>query len=56
MSNGFIAFLFAIGVSTWVFAKFQKRTGNNTQKAIGGAAVAGVIAFIVFLTILWSVN
>lgn len=56
MSNAFIAFLFAIGIATWVGNKFYKRTGGNTQKSIGGAAIAGVIAFLLFLTVLWQVS
>ncbi|MCA9323623.1 hypothetical protein KC992_00820 [Candidatus Saccharibacteria bacterium] len=56
MSNGVIAFMFAVGVTVWVYAKFQKRTGSNTQKAVGGAVVVGVISFIVFLTLMWSIS
>lgn len=56
MSNGFIAFLFAIGVATWIGNKFYKRTGGNTQKSVVGGGIAGVIAFLIFLSILWQVS
>ena len=52
MGNGFIAFLFALGVGTWVSNKFYKRTGGNTQKAIGGGVLVGLLAFILMIIIL----
>lgn len=56
MSNGLIAFLFAIGAATWVGNKFYKRTGGNNQKSIGGGLVAGVFAFLLMMTILWQIS
>ncbi len=52
MGNGLIAFLFALGVGTWVSNKFYKRTGGNTQKAIGGGVLVGLLAFILMIIIL----
>ena len=48
--------MFAAGITVWVYAKFQKRTGNNTQKAVGGAALVGIISFVVFLTLMWTIS
>jgi hypothetical protein len=56
MSNGLIAFFVAVGVSIWTYNKFYKTTGGYSQKALGGAAVAGILAFIIFLTLLWSIT
>lgn len=50
MSNGIIAFLISVGFATWVYAKFQRQTGNNTQTSL---IAAGASALVVFL-ILWS--
>jgi len=55
MSNALIAALFAIGSATWVGNKFYKRTGSNAQKAIGGGIVAGILAFLIMLTILSTI-
>lgn len=52
MSNGLIAFFFAIGASAWVYSKFNKKTGGNTQTAVVGAATVGILVFIVAITIL----
>ena len=52
MSPLLVALFFAVGVSAWVYTKLQRRTGyGNSGAAIKGAAVAGVIAFIVLFTI-----
>jgi lipopolysaccharide export LptBFGC system permease protein LptF len=56
MGNGMIAFLFAVGFSAWVFNKFYKRSGGNTKTSLSAAALVGVIAFLIFLTILWQVT
>jgi hypothetical protein len=51
MNNVFIAIVFAVGIGAWVYGKFQKSNGGLTQRSLIGAAVAGLIAFIVFLTL-----
>lgn len=52
MSNGIISFLFATGFAGWVYAKVLRSTGNNTQTALIVAAVSGLLAFLLFNTIL----
>lgn len=53
MTDGFISFLFAIGVAGWVYAKLARRTGGgNQQNAFIGAAAAGILGFIFFFTLL----
>jgi Co/Zn/Cd efflux system component len=48
MSSWLIALMFSIGASTWIFSKLQQRTGyGNNQSALIGAAVSGVIIFII---------
>ncbi|HMT18646.1 MAG TPA: hypothetical protein PKD20_04895 [Candidatus Saccharibacteria bacterium] len=52
MSNIFIALLAGLGSGTWVGNKFMRRTGGNTQKALGGGFVVGLLAFLLMLVIL----
>jgi hypothetical protein len=52
MGNGLIAFLFALGIGAWVSNQFYKRTGGNTQKAIGGGVLVGILGFILMIIIL----
>jgi hypothetical protein len=51
MNTVFISFVFAIGIGAWVYGKFQRSNGGLTQRSLVGAAVAGIMAFIVFLTL-----
>lgn len=55
MGNVLSSFIFAVGVAAWVYNQAQKRFGGITQKSVIVAGVVGVIAFIVFLTIIGSV-
>jgi len=52
MGYGFIAFLMAIGTAAWVYSKFQRSTGGNTQNALIGAGVVGVIVFVLVFSLL----
>ncbi len=45
------SFLFAMGVSAWVYNKSQQRSGGLSQQSAIAAAVVGVVALIVFFTI-----
>lgn len=49
MANWVIAFLFAVGVTVWVYAKFMHKTGNNSQSSIIASAIIGVLLFVVSL-------
>ncbi|MGZ6005239.1 MAG: hypothetical protein ACXWLH_03735 [Candidatus Saccharimonadales bacterium] len=53
MSTFMISLLIAVGSTAWIYNKFAKRTGGgNLKPAVIGAAVTGVILFIiVFLTL-----
>jgi hypothetical protein len=52
MSNFVVALLFGIGIGGWIYNKTYRRTGGNrpTSWTVGG--IVGVIAMIVFWTIL----
>lgn len=52
MSNGLVAFLFAIGAAAWVYSKFNRKTGGNTQSAVIGAGVVGLVVFVLAFTLL----
>lgn len=56
MGNGVIAFFAGVGVFIYVYRYFNKRaTSNDPVKTITPAAIAGVLAFFIMLTLLWTV-
>jgi len=52
MSNALISFMLAAGVSAWVYQKFQRYSGNNTQQSIIATAISGIIVFIIAIIVL----
>jgi hypothetical protein len=48
MSPFLVSFLFTAGAATWIYTKFQRYSGNNTQQSAIAAGVAGLFIFIVF--------
>jgi cytochrome bd-type quinol oxidase subunit 1 len=56
MGNFLTSFLFALGVSAWVYSKAQRQNGGLTQRSLVAAGVVGVVALIVFFTIISSVS
>jgi|AntRauTorckE6833_2_1112554.scaffolds.fasta_scaffold08087_3 hypothetical protein len=52
MSNGIIAFLLGISIATWVYSKFMRSTGGNSQSAITGAVTIAVVVFLIAFTLL----
>ena len=48
MGNSVISFLFAAGAGTWIYTKFMRYTGNNTQNAVIGAVISAILIFIIF--------
>ena len=56
MSDWVVSLFFGVGVSGWAYAKLVHANGNPTPyQDLGGAAIAGVLAFVVFFTILKSI-
>lgn len=51
MNTALIAFMVAVGSGVWIYRKFYKYTGGNNQNSIIGATFAGVIIFIVMLSL-----
>lgn len=47
-----IAFLAAVGFAGWVYAKMQRQTGGNTSNSIVVAGGAGLVLFLVVVTLL----
>jgi len=56
MSPGVVSFLFAIGASTWIYTKFQRSSGNNTQQSVIAAAICFILILIVFYFIFNSIT
>jgi hypothetical protein len=52
MGNFFIALLLAIGGSGWVYSKFQRSSGGNTQRSLTGAIICGLIILVIIWTLL----
>jgi hypothetical protein len=53
MSAFVVAFMFAAGVGTWVYAKLARTSGESNQRnAIIGGFITAAIAFLVFYSLL----
>lgn len=53
MSSFFVALVFGIGVSGWVYSQLSRRSGNaNPSSTLMAAGGAGLVALIVLFTIL----
>lgn len=55
MSAALISFFFTAGAAGWLYTKFQKYSGRNTQSAAIAAGVAAVVIFLIFYTILKAI-
>jgi cytochrome bd-type quinol oxidase subunit 1 len=56
MGNFMTSFLFALGASAWVYNKVQQRNGGLTQQSLIAAGVCGVVAMIVFFTMISAIS
>ena len=52
-SNTMIAFFAGIGAAIWIYRKTARRGGGDFKKEIAPAAIGGVLAFLIMLTVLW---
>lgn len=52
MSPFLISLMFTAGAATWLYTKFQRYNGNNTQQSAIAAAVSAAVIFFVFYMIL----
>lgn len=52
MSNGLVAFIAALGAGGWVYMKALRKSGGNAKSSFVGAALVGVIVFIIMLSLL----
>jgi hypothetical protein len=52
MGPGIISLFFSIGASTWLYAKLQRSSGNNTKQSAIATAIAGLVMFFVLFSIL----
>lgn len=51
-----VGFLAGIGVAGWVYAQMMRRTGGNNQTALTTAGIAGFFAFVVFATVIITID
>ena len=48
MSPFLVSLMFTAGASAWIYTKFQRSSGNNTQQSAKATGVAALIIFIIF--------
>lgn len=51
-----IGLLVAASTATWVYTKTMRQTGNNNKSSIITGALAGIIAFVVIVTIVIMID
>lgn len=51
-SNLTVGIIFGIGFSAWVYGKIQRSTGGNTKNSLIGAALCGLFACLVVVTVM----
>lgn len=51
-----VSLFFAAGSATWIYTKFQRYSGNNTQQSAIAAGVAGLFIMIVFYFIFSTIT
>jgi hypothetical protein len=56
MSNGVIAFLAALGATTWIYYNFYKPHTMDTKRSLTLAAITFVIIFFIVLTLAGFIN
>lgn len=56
MSSSIVAFLFAAGLSTWVYTKLMRTTGNNSKSSLIATSITFVLSFFVFWAIMSFLN
>lgn len=53
--NIFIAFFAGVGAAIFIYRRTSYRGTGDFKKQVAPAAFAGVLAFLIMLTILWSI-
>lgn len=48
--------MFTAGASAWLYTKFQRYSGNNTQQSLIATAVCAILIFIVFFYIFTKIT
>lgn len=56
MPPAVVAFFFAAGAATWIYTKLSRSTGGNTKNSLIASGILGVLAFVVMLIILNTVD
>jgi hypothetical protein len=52
MNNTTIGILFGLGFGAWIYSKVYRSTGGNSKSAILVAGGAGLVAFLLIVTLL----
>lgn len=56
MPSWLVAIFFAAGVSTWIYTKIMKRTGEDTTSSLKVVAVVFIFSFVIFWFILSNIS
>jgi len=51
-TNLTVGIIAGLGIGGWVYGKLSRSTGGNTQNALTGAVITGLITLLVIVTVL----
>lgn len=51
MTNSVIGLLVAVSLATWLYTKLMRRSGGNIRSSLIVAGLAGIVVFIIVLTV-----
>ena len=52
MSKAVLALLIAIGATTWIYTKFMRTSGSQTQRSVMAAGISGIVIFFMIYIVL----
>lgn len=55
MSAFLVSLIVSAGAGIWIYNRFQRTSGNNTQQSATAAGVAALIIFIILFFIIKSI-
>lgn len=53
--NVTIALFAALGAAIWIYRKTSRRGSGDFLKEISPALIAGILTFLIILTVLWQI-
>lgn len=56
LSGTMIGFLVAVSAATWVYTNTMRRTGGNTKTSLITGGLAGLVSFVVIVTVVITID